>query len=243
MMGYQAAKEADLTNNHNPDVERWSEFLNGEMVLLQLLGRMFYPLPDRAWLQSLIDEAVFFEAPFAADQPDVSKGLELLQAWSHAGLDDESFKAVQIDYTRLFAGFGTMTVPPWESVYFSEERLTFQEETIEVRRWYGRFGLEVEKLRQEPDDHIGLELTFVAHLAWRGLQCLQEEDMLGFEHAIDAQKRFLSGHLLRWASSWATLAADVAQTKLYQGLALLTRGALAELESELHIPAPTVKLT
>jgi TorA maturation chaperone TorD len=212
------------------------------MLLLQLLGKVFYSLPDRDWFQSLIAEDTFADVPFAGAQPDVQTGLALLQAWSKGGLDDAAFKAVQIDYTRLFTGYEKMAVPPWESVYFSEERLTFQEETMDVRRWYGRFGLEVERLRQEPDDHIGLELTFMAHLAWRGLQCLEAGDKAGLERSLGAQRAFLSEHLLRWGVHWAGLAAETAQTNLYRGLALLTRGALLELAARFSLTVPEMRV-
>ena len=53
--------------------------------------------------------------------------------------------------------------------------MIFQEQTLHVRQWYSRFGLQVVKLHKEPDDHIGLELEFVAHLANLALQAIRSE--------------------------------------------------------------------
>ncbi|MBO2519906.1 MAG: molecular chaperone TorD, partial [Firmicutes bacterium] len=39
-----------------------------------------------------------------------------------------------------------------------------------MRNWYARYGLVAEKKGQEPDDHVGLELEFVAHLAGLALE-------------------------------------------------------------------------
>ncbi len=107
----------------------WQETLTGEMLLLKLLGRVFYAYPEngaRLWLQSLIDEDIFSEAPFAADKDETQAGLVLLQKWGKDGLTEEAFQNMQADYTRLFLGPGKVLAPVWESVHYSEDRLIFQ---------------------------------------------------------------------------------------------------------------------
>ncbi|MBI4785625.1 MAG: molecular chaperone TorD family protein [Chloroflexi bacterium] len=213
----------------------WSLALTGEMLTFGLLGKAFYTYPERPWVRALVDEDVFAEAPFAAEQPDVIAALGLLQAWSQAhknGISDEAFDNLRADYTRLFIGPGKVLTPPWESVQFSEERLTFQEQTLQVRGWYQRFGLAAEKLYAEPDDHIGLELEFVAQLARLGLAALEENDQTKFKQLLDGQRGFLSEHLLKWGPAWCSQVADQAQTDFYRGIALLTRGALAEISNQ-----------
>ena len=215
----------------------WTETLAGEMLLFGLLGRAFQNYPaaeERPWLQTLIDEDMFQEAPFGASQSDVAEGLRLLQAWSRAGLSDQNFDALQNDYTRMFIGPAKVVVPPWESVYFNRERLTFQEQTLDVRGWYRRFGLQSERLYSEPDDHIGLELAFLSHLAQRGLSALEQGAQEEFEWIIDAQREFLDQHPRQWASAFCEGILENAATPFYKGLALLTRGALAELAEILH---------
>lgn len=56
------------------------------------------------------------------------------------------------DYHRLFVGPGTMLAPPWESVHPSDEGLTFQDETLQVRQAYAEFGLTAPAVNREPDD-------------------------------------------------------------------------------------------
>jgi TorA maturation chaperone TorD len=127
----------------------WQEILTGEMLLLSLLGRIVFAYPEeeeRKWLQSLIDEDVFSEAPFAAKKEETKAGLNLLKKWEENGLTDESFEHMQADYMRLFIGPGKVIAAPWESVYFNEDRMTFQVQTLDVRNWYRRFGLESEKI-------------------------------------------------------------------------------------------------
>jgi TorA maturation chaperone TorD len=216
----------------------WQEILTGEMLLFNLLGRIVYKYPsdeERPWLKSLIDEDVFSEVPFAAEQDETKAGLTRLQKWKKEGLSDESFTKIQADYTRLFIGPGKVLAPPWESVHFGDDRLVFQKQTLEVRDWYRRFGLESEKIHQEPDDHIGLELMFLAHTASLGVQALNEHDDIRLEETLNAQREFTQKHLGKWALTWSGLVEKNAQTDFYKGLAFLVVGALRELSAVLNI--------
>ena len=212
----------------------WCETLTGEMLTFALLGKAFYVYPEKAWMQSLTDEDIFAEVPFAATQSQAVAALSLLQQWTKS-VSEQSLDDLRSDYTRLFIGPGKVLTPPWESVFFSEERLTFQESTLHVREWYRRFGLQSDKLYQEPDDHIGLELEFVAHLAKQALLALEQNDQANFDTAIDAQKKFIAEHLGRWAWGWCEQVEAQAHTDFYRGMAMLTRGAVAEVASLLNI--------
>jgi TorA maturation chaperone TorD len=222
----------------DPSPFEWQETLTGEMLLMKLLGRVFYSYPEneeRTWLQSLIAEDVFSEVPFAADKDETKAGLEFLQKWGKNGIADEAFENMRVDYTRLFIGLDKVIAPPWESVYFGDDRLIFQQRTLEVRAWYRRFELEAERIHQEPDDHIGLELLFLSHLAALGIQALNEQDNARFEELLDAQREFIKKHLGTWALTWCGLVERNAQTDFYKGLAHLTRGALSALSEVLDI--------
>ena len=218
----------------------WDSFLTGEALAASLLGRMLYSYPDKAWLQSLADDDVFAESPLGDAQPDVQRGLVLLQGWAQeqrGGMSSESFDDLRVDYTRLFLGADRVLAPRWESVYFNEERMVFQEQTMQVRAWYRRFGLEAANRNAEPDDHIGLELGFMAHLAQQALVALDQQDQSTFEHLLAVQRDFLSKHLLMWAPQWCDLVEAQANTDFLRGIALLTRGILAEIATILHAKA------
>ena len=68
------------------------------------------------------------------------------------------------DFDALFIGPGRMHACPYESVYRSLEGLTFEAETMQVRRFYADHGLQAPAFNREPDDHIGLEVAFVGQL-------------------------------------------------------------------------------
>jgi TorA maturation chaperone TorD len=228
--------------NETTSLDDLKTTLVGEVLFLGLLGKAFYNEPDRKWLEELIAEQVFAEAPFGEGQPEIIRGLEILQAWSssHAnGLSDESFAELKMDYMRLFIGLDIfLPAAPWESIYSSRERLVFQEHTMQVREWYARFGLQTERFNREPDDHIGLELIFVAHLATMALNSMELNDQSAAEKYLQAQREFLFEHLLRWGPAWARLVNKHAETDFYRGLAHLTYGALLAAAEQLQIELP-----
>jgi TorA maturation chaperone TorD len=165
----------------------------------------------------------------------VAAGLALLQQWTQASRSGQlHFLAVAGDYTRLFVGPGKIVAPPWESAQIDDERLTFQEETLAVRAWYRRYGVLPAQLHAEPDDHIGLELAFMAHLAQLALAAQAAGDTARLADLLAAERGFLRAHPLRWAPKWCGRVGEAARTDYYRGLALVTAGVLAELSTALE---------
>ncbi|MCC6798976.1 MAG: molecular chaperone TorD family protein [Anaerolineae bacterium] len=220
----------------------WTPVLMGEALLFGLLGKLLYSNPAREWLEPLAADNLFDEAPFAGEQESMQRGLELLQDWAAAlardGLSEAALRDLKVDYARLLVGQRRMMVPAWESVYFSQERLTFQEETLDVRRWFARFGVEPSTDGKEPEDHIAFEMSFIAHLSEQGVAALEDEDEDQLAELLAAQREFLANHLLRWGWKWAELAVDYAQTDFYRGLALLVHGGLLELARIYDVAIP-----
>lgn len=220
---------------------KWQEILTGELLVFTLLGRVLYRYPgedERALLQSLTEGDFFTNVPFGSEGAESQTGLTLLQKWAEGGLSDEVFASLQADYTRLFIGTGKLLAAPWGSVYLSKEHILFQKETLEVRDWYRRFGLEIEKKYTEPDDHIGLELGFIARLASLSLQALEANNRPDFESTLQAQYHFLSRHLLRWGPLWAEQVQKHAKTDFYRGVSHLVIGALQAAAEMLQIEIP-----
>jgi TorA maturation chaperone TorD len=133
---------------------------------------------------------------------------------------------LQSDFDRLFVGPGHLEAPPWESVYRSKERLVFGEQTVAVREIYRSFGLKSKKHHNEPDDHISLELEFMAWL------CKQAADPhISVEDCIlniSGQTRFLNEHLLEWVPALCNDIEKAAESEFFRGLAFLTTQWLKE---------------
>jgi len=222
----------DVPTRKEISLDDWKEFLIGEMLLLSFLSRAFQSYPDEKWLQSLAADNVFSDKPLGDTHPDVDLGLLMLQDWCDGnknGISNEQFDRLKEDYIRMFIGLDEILAPPWESVYLNKNRMVFQNQTIQVRNWYRRFGLETKKLHKEPDDHIGLEMSFLSYLSGAALQSLEENQQNKFEQYLDDQKQFLSEHFLNWGPYWCSLVKENAQTDFYRGLAVLTDGILKTL--------------
>lgn len=212
--------------------------LVGEALVFSLLAKALYVYIDRAWLQSLAGDNFFEDIPFAGGQPKSQIGLKELTSWSEknrGGITDNAYDDLRSDYTRLFVFPGEQFAPPWESVYFNADQLMFQEQTMQVRSWYRRFGLEPKKLNNEPDDHIALEISFIVHLAVRALNALESNNNCDLKETISAQRRFLREHLLRWGPQWCKRVSSVASTDFFRGIAFLADGSLCELSTLLGV--------
>jgi TorA maturation chaperone TorD len=214
------------------------ELFVGQSPLLNLLGMVLFRYPDEDLLSSVLDEEMFSEVPFAGEHSDVISGSSLLRSWLSENKErgeDELLSTIKADYTRLFIGPGKVLAPPYESVHFSSDRLMFQKETLQVRQWYARYGLQSEKIYNEPDDHIGLELLFMAHLAAQAAAAAKQEDGETLGRMLEAQRMFASTHLFRWAFKWCDQVCEQAQTDFFCGIAQITRGSLLEIAEVLGV--------
>lgn len=212
----------------------WVAQFEGQMLACGLLAKALYGAPDRAWLDSLLAQRMFAATPFGSDLPEIASALASLQHWADTvgdRLDDAAFAAASDDYTRLFVGPGRLHAAPWQSVYTNKDRAVFQMETVSVKNWYARFDLVLASEYNEPADHIGLEFAFLADLATRTIEASEIRDGEEVKRLIDAQRGFLTQHLLRWVPRWADDVVSHAKTDLYRGLGWLARGTVLEAGS------------
>lgn len=210
------------------NAEEKSAELDLEGASYMLMGRILRQMPEHAWLDALAAQGVFDEIPYAQGNPSVQKGADALRIWA-SGYTEDAADAVYNDCMALLIGPGKPLAAPWESVYSeANEGLVFQQETLDVRRAYRAFGLQVDQLHHEPDDHIAYELEFVATLDARAAEALRAGRDAEAQAFIDAKNAFLTDHLQTWAFKWCDLMDEHAVTGFYRGIALLVRGFLQE---------------
>lgn len=198
--------------------------LDGVASACALLSNLFLRQQAGPATVANLDPAQLADWPLDRD-PATTAGLELLAATLAAPLPDEEYGA---DWTQLFVGPGPMAACPWESVHRSEEGLTFEAETLAVRRAYAEVGLQAPAVNREPDDHIGLELAFVGELAVAALDAYDRGDTEATEFATGAAGRFVHEHLGVWGPGFADLVVEHARTDLYRAAGLLLGGSLPQ---------------
>lgn len=106
-------------------------------------------------------------------------------------------------YVRLFVGPGKLAATPWESTYRSKSEALFTRDTLDVRNSYRSQGFLPAGYPRVADDHIALELGFMALLAGRAADAAQAENRDALSEAVAASRTFLDTHLLKWADDYA----------------------------------------
>ena len=188
-----------------------------------LLSRLYKVEMDEDFYKGLC-EAAF---PTATGNDDGYRRIALYCA-SHR---DDALLDLARDYARVFIGHGNNAYAaayPFESVYTSEKRLLMQEARDEIVEVYRESGFAVDAGWEDPEDHIALELEYMQMMARRARQALEAGEDENALELLDKQRAFLLRHLLSWTPFLANDMERIAQTDLYQGLALLTRGLLAQ---------------
>jgi TorA maturation chaperone TorD len=121
------------------------------------------------------------------------------------------------DYAAIYLTYAYQA-SPCESVWLDQENLGMQAPMFQVREFYRLFDRAAENWRMRPDDHLCLELQFLAAL-------LRD----AHPQALPEAARFLDEHLLRWLPLFARRVAARCATPLYAGAALLTEAYCEEL--------------
>jgi TorA maturation chaperone TorD len=178
----------------------------------RLLGSLLYNDPSREVIDTLADEGVFAELPYAAESALARKGQKEMLDWLKSAPRDELALEARTEYMRLLIGIGKELAPPWGSVYQSVERLMFTEDTLRVRLFYEKHGMKLKEKYHEPDDHIGLELEFLAYLSEQG--------------KIAAAREFAAEYIVPWISRWNADVQKHAETGFYKGLGNMAAGGI-----------------
>lgn len=143
---------------------------------LHYLGRVLQEPPDAVFLTETASLSALLPCPLSADPEDVAT-------------------EAAADHLRLFSGPDPLT-PPWESVWREKDKLLFGETTAQIARLYADWGLEIQGEGHAPQDHLGLELSFLAWL----LECALN-DMLSLSGmpALSAARMLMEEHILQFA--------------------------------------------
>ncbi|WP_068783875.1 TorD/DmsD family molecular chaperone [Paenibacillus phocaensis] len=158
----------------------------------------------------------------------ISRGGRRLMAYLES-LPEADFRSVchqeAKEYERLFSGRDAL-IPACESSFRSRREGTAAMAcSAEVRKVYMENAIVFNKLNGECDDHIALELEFMAVLAEGMLaKASLQQSCLAL---ADAQIHFLESHLLKWAQPFAQELMQATSSPLFTGLAEMMEEFLA----------------
>lgn len=146
--------------------------------------------------------------------------------------DSTALDGLAVEYAAIYLT-GAYGASPCESFWTDDEHLVCQASMFQLRAIYAAAGLAATDWRQRPDDHLVLQLLYIAHAA---RQATTREHW-------QALARMLDEHPLRWVMDFAVRVAARSTLHFYAGLAVLTAAWLEALRNliaaQLHEPRPT----
>lgn len=205
-----------------------TERLEAQIVALRFLSDIMREVPSDERLAFYCEQKAFDEFPLGKSSEHAAAGLTHLQTWQDA-YPQQGSEPIRRDAMRLFLGPQRPLASPWESVHTSIDRLIFQETTLDVRRWYAIYNLESKMLNREPDDHIALEMEFLAVISEQLLASMLSDRSSECTRHEDNRRSFMQEHLGKWYGTWCDLVIENAETPFYKGIGHLIKATLDDV--------------
>lgn len=131
----------------------------------------------------------------------------------------ELFASSKSEFAALFLGMSAKPVFTSESVYLSENHCLMQEQRDEVLALYRSAGFVPDASFREPEDHIAVELSFMAQLCALALENVKEGDADAAEEYADRQKEFFESHLGKWTFEFCAAVRQNNRANFYRAVA------------------------
>lgn len=222
------------------DNDQLLDLMRNRQQVYALLARLFEKEIDEGLFVQLRDGDIL-----DCHEGSIGEALDMMRGYLRG--DGACTLDLARDYAKAFCGAGSTkrnSAYPFESVYTSKEGYLMQEARDQALAWYHRFGLGKSDSWNDCEDHVALELEFVAYLAGKCVEALEAAGQDGdaqqggaarVKELLDAQRAFVGEHLVNWLPEFDRDVDHKARTDFYRGLARLTshyaKEDLALLES------------
>jgi TorA maturation chaperone TorD len=141
-------------------------------------------------------------------------------------------EALAVEYAAIYLT-GSHGASPCESVWLDEDHITCQQPMFELRAIYQAAGLTAADWRKRPDDHLVLQLLYIAHQLRRPANADFSPQALG---------QMMDAHLLRWLPAFAARVAARTTLPFYATLAHLTLAWCETVHALLVAPTSSTKI-
>lgn len=205
-------------------MEELAELISNRENIYRFLGRLYKIETD----QALLVQMAGISFPTECNEKELDEGYRMIESFLQH-LDAETTTTLAVDYAKVFlgAGIAEMTAAyPYESVYTTPGRLIMQEARDQVMELYRAKGLGKSASLDLPEDHIALELEFIAYLCQETKAAIGAQNWTAIAASIAEQQEFLAKHLLNWVPEFSADIQKYAETKFYGALAKITSGYL-----------------
>ena len=184
------------------------------------LSELFLDAPDRARIAGIVRGSRDAARP-ESDLPLTDCLDELVLALEQSDAD-----VLAVEHARLFSGLGASygATPPYESMHVGNEPR--EDRVTNVTAAYRETGFERIDVPAVPQDHLAVELRFMALLAahesaaWDAFAVEQARTLL------EREQTFLDGHLLFWVPTYCERMASETHIPYFGALARMTAAVL-----------------
>ena len=202
--------------------------LDDRAATYALLARLLASEVDAGLLSGLAGMTF----PEGTGSPELDEGSRLMNGYlrqASSRQDDDVVTELAVDFCRLFVVRRRNekdAAYPFESVYTSTEHTTMAGARDDVRTIYRAAGFEKDENLHIGDDHIALELEYMAEVARQTAAAARDGE--AFDGQLALQATFLDNHLLNWVPRFSDAMVRHAQTDFYRGLARFLTGYLED---------------
>ncbi|MGT8839742.1 molecular chaperone TorD [Vibrio cholerae] len=208
-------QELKILNEKRAEIYWWLSSLFFKELSGQDIAR-YHSAEVRTFLSGLADEQ-----SLNREVKHLVEALNRLQDRQDAQLE------LAADFCDLFLKSDRDSALPYASVY-TDKGLLNGKPAQQMRELLGAHGVKVEQNLNEPEDHLAIQLDFLAHLA---ISANQIEHSAQLSLALQAQSDFISQHLLTWLPAFAERCTQFDAFGLYSAAARL---ALAFIQQDKH---------
>lgn len=195
--------------------------MSPDVVLLRILGALFYYSPERPEAKAFFD--CLPTLPELYSWPDPALIASQCASWP---LPDDDELAWQ--FSVLFEGQGEMPAPPWGSVWLERDNLLMGETTAEYRAFLRSQGITFNSRQSEPEDQFGLMLLACSALLDAGKDA--------------AVNQLLEVYLLPWGYRYLERLQDNTVSPFYARLAAVTTRYLQDTQRLRALEPPIKRL-
>ncbi|EOX4255781.1 molecular chaperone TorD [Vibrio cholerae] len=208
-------QELKILNEKRAEIYWWLSSLFFKELSEQDIAR-YHSAEVRTFLSGLADEQ-----SLSREVKHLVEALNRLQDRQDAQLE------LAADFCDLFLKSDRDSALPYASVY-ADQGLLNGKPAQQMRELLRAHGVKVEQNLNEPEDHLAIQLDFLAHLA---ISANQIEHSAQLSLALQAQSDFISQLLLTWLPAFAERCTQFDAFGLYSAAARL---ALAFIQQDKH---------
>lgn len=153
------------------------------------------------------------------DEAILTEGGQMLKDYLSSIMPEQYTEVCEVEreeYERLFGSVQPEFPSLCESDYRSMLSKNSVDCTFDICHMYAQSGIVFNKVHLEQDDHVSIELEYMAILGERTLD--GKRLRASQQSLIDSQIQFLEQHLLKWIPSLAEDLCSLARTPMYKGI-------------------------